>query len=56
MQNIYAAGQYITVRAKSARNIYAVGGDVTINAGTEVKGAYLVGGTISFGGTPSTRI
>jgi hypothetical protein len=51
VQNIYAAGQYITVRAKSARNIYAAGGDITINAGTDVKGAYLIGGTISFGGT-----
>lgn len=52
VQNIYAAGQYITVRAKSVRNIYAAGGDITINAGTAVKsGAYLMGGTISFGGT-----
>lgn len=51
VQNIYAAGQYITVRAKSVRNIYATGGDITINAGTDVKGAYLLGGTISFGGT-----
>ncbi len=51
VQNIYAAGQYITVRANSARNIYAAGGDITINAGTDVKGAYLLGGTISFGGT-----
>jgi hypothetical protein len=51
VQNIYAAGQYINVRAKSARNIYAAGVDITVNAGTDVKGAYLVGGTISFGGT-----
>lgn len=51
ISNIYAAGQYITVRAKSVRNIYAAGGDVIINAGTDVKGAYLVGGAISFGGT-----
>jgi hypothetical protein len=51
VQNIYAVGQYITVRAKSVRNIYAAGGDVIINAGTDVKGAYLLGGTISFGGT-----
>lgn len=51
VQNIYAAGQYVTVRAKSARNVYAAGGDITINAGTVVKGAYLLGGTISFGGT-----
>ena len=51
VQNIYAAGQYITVRAKSARNVYAAGGDITINAGTAVKGVYLLGGTIGFGGT-----
>lgn len=51
VQNIFAAGQYITVRAKSARNIYAAAGDMTINAGTEAKGVYLLGGTISFGGT-----
>lgn len=51
VQNIYAAGQYITVRANTVRNIYAAGGDVTVNAGTDVKGAYLLGGTISFSGT-----
>lgn len=51
MQNIYAVGQYITIRANSVRNIYAAGGDVTINNGTNVKGAYLLGGTITFGGT-----
>lgn len=51
VQNIFAAGQYITVRAKSVRNIYAAGGDIVINDGTALKGAYLVGGTISFSGT-----
>lgn len=51
IQNIYAAGQYITVRANTVRNIYAAGGDVAVNAGTDVKGAYLLGGTINFGGT-----
>lgn len=51
VQNIYAAGQYVTVRAKSVRNIYAAGGDITVNNGTEAGGVYLVGGSISFGGT-----
>lgn len=51
VQNIFAAGQYITVRAKSVRNIYAAGGDIVINDGTDLKGAYLVGGTISLSGT-----
>lgn len=51
IQNIFAAGQYISVRAKSVRNIYAAGSDIVINGGSDLKGAYLVGGTISFGGT-----
>ncbi|SHI21053.1 hypothetical protein SAMN02745823_03442 [Sporobacter termitidis DSM 10068] len=51
VQNIFALGQYVTVRAKSARNIYATGADVTVSDGTDVKGAYLCGVNISFGGT-----
>ncbi len=51
VQNIYAVGQYITVHAQSVRNIYAAGGDITLNTGTNVKGAYLSGGTVTFGGT-----
>lgn len=51
VQNIFAAGQYVTVHANSVRNIYAAGGDITVNAGTNARGVYLLGGTISFGGT-----
>jgi hypothetical protein len=51
VQNIFAAGQHIDVRTRSARNMYAAGGDITVNAGTELKGAYLVGANITFGGT-----
>ena len=51
VQNIFAAGQTVTVHARAVRNIYAAGGDLTVAAGTTAKGAYLVGGAISFGGT-----
>jgi hypothetical protein len=51
VQNIFAAGQNISVRAKSVRNIYAAGGIININSGTTAGGVYLMGATVTFGGT-----
>lgn len=50
VQNIFAAGQNVSIRAKSVRNIYAAGGDIIVNSGTSTGGAYLVGATVTFGG------
>ena len=51
VQNIFAAGQNITVHARSVRNLYAAGADISVTAGSRLGGGYLVGGTVSFGGT-----
>jgi hypothetical protein len=51
LQNIFTAGQYVTIRLKKARNIYAAGADISVNTASEIKGAYLAGGNVSFDGT-----
>jgi len=52
LQNVFAAGQNVTVRVKKARNIYAAGADIiSVNTTNEIKGAYLAGRNVSFDGT-----
>lgn len=50
VQNLYTAGQIVSVQVNAARNVYAAGYEVNVNAANLAGGAYLAGSNVSFTG------